>query len=327
MILGSSEQVGVANAGGSDDVIRIMSVVRRWFASLSLMVALVAGAFSLPSTAPVVAGAAAGSPTAERPYGLKVPAGVDGRSPVPLVVLLHGYTSSGAGQAAYFGLDAEAEKAGFILATPNGTRDRLGNRFWNATDACCDWFRTGVDDVAYLDAMIDEIVAKHPVDPARVFLVGHSNGAFMAHRYACDRSTRVAAIVTLAGMQWKDPAKCGVSSPVSVLHVHGRNDMTVNYNGGGTPAGVYPGAVETVGDWAAKLGCNGSLAATGRRIDLDRTVAADETVEAAHTGCPSETAAALWTIEGGGHVPAFNGSWAGAIWAFLSAHPKAVAPS
>jgi polyhydroxybutyrate depolymerase len=304
-----------------------MSVMRRWFASLSLMVALVAGAFSLPSAAPVVAGAAAGSPTAERPYGLKVPAGADGQSPLPLVVLLHGYTSNGAGHAAYFGLDAEADKAGFLLAYPDGTRDRLGNRFWNATDACCDWFRTGVDDVAYLDAVLDEIAAKHPVDPARVFLVGHSNGAFMAHRYACDRSTRVAAIVTLAGMQWKDQAKCGASSPVSVLHVHGRNDMTVNYNGGGTPSGVYPGAVETVADWAAKNGCSGALAATGRRLDLDRAVAGEETVEEVFTGCQAGTGLGLWTIQRGGHVPAFNERWAGAIWSYMATHPKASSPS
>lgn len=331
-----------ANAGVPGDVIRNMSVMRRWFASLSLMVALVAGAFSLPSAAPVVAGAAAGSPsagspsagspsagspTADRPYGLKVPAGADGQSPLPLVVLLHGYTSNGAGHAAYFGLDAEADEAGFLLAYPDGTRDRFGNRFWNATDACCDWFRTGVDDVAYLDAVLDEIAATHPVDPARVFLVGHSNGAFMAHRYACDRSTRVAAIVTLAGMQWKDQAKCAAASPVSVLHVHGRYDSTVNYNGGRTPSGVYPGAVETVKGWAAKNGCDGSLAATGRRLDLDRAVAGDETVEEAYTGCQAGTGLGLWTIEQGGHVPAFNERWAGEIWSYLATHPKAPSPS
>jgi polyhydroxybutyrate depolymerase len=290
-----------------------MSVLRRWFASVSVMLALVAGAFSLPSAQPSVAGAAggarAGGPTADRPYGLKVPEGADGDEPLPLVVLLHGYTSNGSAQAAYFGLPAEADRSGFLLAFPNGTRDRIGNRFWNATDACCDFFGSGVDDVAYLD-------------PARIFLVGHSNGAFMSHRYACDRSERVAAVVSLAGMQWKDPARCGASSPVSVLHVHGRNDSTVRYEGGSTPKGVYPGAVQTVGHWAAKGRCEGSLAATGRKFDLDRSVAGDETVEEAQSGCPSGLALNLWTIEGGGHVPPFNQSWAPAIWSFLAAHPK-----
>ena len=285
---------------------------------MSLILALVAVAFPLPSGA---------SPTASRPYGLKVPSGYDGRRPVPLVVLLHGYTSNGAAQAAYFGLPAEADKAGFLLAYPEGTRDLFGNRFWNATDACCDFFHTGVDDVAYLDAVIAEISAKYPVDPARVFVVGHSNGAFMAHRYACDRAAKVAAIVTLAGMQWKDQGHCGAGSPVSVLHVHGRNDTTISYEGGATPEGAYPGAVETVGDWARKDGCTGPLTATGRKFDLDRTIPGDETAEESFTGCPTGTGVDLWTIEGGGHTPAFTDRWAEAIWAFMATHPKAASAS
>ena len=312
------------NETGPFDVSTGMGHVRRWFASVVAISALVAGAFALPAAGPAVAGAApaAPSPTANRPYGVKVPSGYDGRTAIPLVVLLHGYTSSGAAQAAYFGLSDEADKARFLLATPDGRRDLLGNRFWNATDACCDFFHTGVDDVAYIDAVISEIKAKYPVDPARIFLVGHSNGAFMAHRFACDRAGEVAAIVTLAGMTWKDQGHCPAGSPVSVLHVHGRNDSTIVYNGGATPEGAYPGAIETVGDWAAKDGCSGALAPTGRKLDLDSTVPGDETVEQATAACPGGVAVDLWTIEGAGHVPAFNGNWADAIWAFMAAHPK-----
>jgi polyhydroxybutyrate depolymerase len=289
--------------------------MRRWLASVAVILAMVGGGLALPSSA---------GPTTNRPYGLKVPAGYDGGHPVPLVVLLHGYTANGATQAAYFRLNEQADKAGFLLATPNGTRDLMGNRFWNATDACCDWFRTGVDDVAYIDAVIDEIAARYPVDPARVFMVGHSNGAFMSHRYACDRSDRVAAIVTLAGMQWKDQSHCKPSSPVSVLQVHGRNDETVKYDGGAMPNGAaYPGAVETVDDWAKQNGCTGSLGATGRRVDVERGIAGDETVEEAYTGCPAGTDVGLWTIERGRHVPSFNEQWAEAIWAFMANHPKA----
>jgi polyhydroxybutyrate depolymerase len=290
-----------------------MTVMRRWLASVSVILAMVSVAFVLPSEA---------GPTSDRPYGLKVPEGYDGQAPIPLVLLLHGYTADGTKQANYFGLPALADKEGFLLAYPDGTRDRLGNRFWNATDACCDFFHSGIDDVAYLDAVLDDIAAKYPVDPARVFVAGHSNGAFMAHRYACDRAARVAAIVTLAGMQWKDQSHCQAGSPVSELHVHGRNDETVKYDGGYTPAGAYPGAVETVGDWAAHDACSGELAATGRKLDLDRTVPGDETTEQAFSGCPAGVGLGLWTIEGGGHVPAFNEHWAESIWSFMASHPK-----
>jgi len=293
----------------------VVWVMRRWLASVVVILAMVGVGLASPSSA--------GS-TTNRPYGLKVPAAYGGGQPAPLVVLLHGYTANGDTQAAYFRMNQQADKAGFLLATPNGTRDLMGNRFWNGTDACCDFFRSGVDDVGYIDAVIDEIAAKYPVDPARVFVVGHSNGAFMAHRYACDRSERVAAIVTLAGMQWKDQSHCSPSSAVSVLQVHGRNDDTVKYDGGTMPNGAsYPGAIETVDDWAKQNGCTGSLAATGRRVDIEGGLAGDETVEEAYGGCPSGTDLQLWTIERGRHVPNFNGYWAEAIWAFMANHPKA----
>ena len=295
-----------------------MGSVRRWLASITFVLVAVAG-FGTRGPPPA---AGEQGPTDSRPYGLKVPEGYDGSRAVPLVVLLHGYSSSGPAQNAYFRLSAQADRGMFLLAYPNGTRDLVGNRFWNATDACCDFYGRGVDDVAYLDAVLDEIAARYRVDGTRVYLVGHSNGAFMAHRYACDRSARVAAIVTLAGMQWKDPGRCGASSPVSVLHVHGREDGTIRYQGGSTPKGPYPGAVETAATWAGKNGCSGALAPTDRRLDLDSTVTGAETTVDRYGGCAGVDVE-LWTIVDGRHIPAFNESWAPAIWEFMAAHPKA----
>jgi len=299
--------------------------VRR-LASISLVSAVVVGLGSPASRpAPASAGGAvrAVSPaTASRPYGLKVPEGYDGQHPTPLVVLLHGYTSNGSAQNAYFKLGPLADRKHFLLAYPDGTVDLFGNRFWNATDACCDFFNSGVDDVGYIDAVIDEIAGRYNVDQARIYLVGHSNGAFMAHRFACDHAGRIAAIVTLAGMQWKDTGRCPASSPVSVLHVHGRDDQTIHYEGGSTPKAAYPGAVKTVGAWAAKDGCTGSLTATDQRLDLDESVPGEETAVEHYPGCTGVDVE-LWTINGGSHVPAFNGHWAEAIWDFLAGHRKA----
>ena len=53
----------------------------------------------------------------------------------------------------------------------------------------------------------------------------------------------------------------------------------------------------------------------------------DETVESAVSGCPSGASVMLWTIEGGGHVPAFTDGWAASIWGFLAAHAKAASAS
>ncbi|MEO7094385.1 MAG: alpha/beta fold hydrolase, partial [Polyangiales bacterium] len=152
-----------------------------------------------------------------RPYDAKVPSGYDKTKPTPLVILLHGYGASGAIQEGYFKLGAVADEKTFLLATPDGTLDGSGKRFWDASDACCNFTKTKVDDVAYVAAIIDDMSAKYNVDPKRVYLVGHSNGGFMSHRAACELSPRIAAIVSLAGAQWKNAAKCAPTSPVSIL--------------------------------------------------------------------------------------------------------------
>jgi polyhydroxybutyrate depolymerase len=277
----------------------------------------------------------AGSIVAGRPYGFKVPTGYVSGTPTPLVVLLHGYGASGAGQESYFQLGVIADEQTFLYATPDGTVDAVGAEFWNADDACCDFFGSGVDDVGYLNAMIDDISSKYTVDPKRIFVVGHSNGAFMSHRLACELSGRVAAIAALAGAVWNDGTKCNPTSAVSVLDVHGDADAVVGYGGGAVAAGLvapgvpaktqpsYPSEAQTMATWAAKNGCTGALAADGVVLDLDVLLAGSETSESVVGGCPGGVDVELWTIAGGSHVPLLSEpTWGEAVYGFLKGHPK-----
>jgi polyhydroxybutyrate depolymerase len=255
-----------------------------------------------------------------RPYRSRVPRSYDPARPTPLIVLLHGYGASGMVQDLYFGLGRLVDERGFLYAYPDGTLDATGKRFWNATDACCDFMRTGVDDVAYITAIIDDLSARYNVDPRRVFVVGHSNGGFMANRLACDRASRLAAIVSLAGAAWADRARCPAGSPVAVLQVHGDRDDIVLYEGGVFGTARYPGAVETVAGWAQRNGC-GALESTGMMLDIESAIPGAETRVARHTGCAGG-AAELWTIQGGGHVPSFQATWPGMVVDWLYAHAR-----
>lgn len=114
---------------------------------------------------------------------------------------------------------------------PDGIKNPANKRFWRATDACCDFLDMGWDDSQYLIDIIDEVSAKFPIDQSRIYIVGHSNGGFMTHRMACDHSDRIAAIVTLAGMQFKDQSMCKAKHPISFLHIHGTADVKILYNG------------------------------------------------------------------------------------------------
>jgi polyhydroxybutyrate depolymerase len=263
-----------------------------------------------------------GGIVATRPYTLKIPTSYDAAKPTPLLVLLHGYSASGYLEDAYFGFSGTAEAKGFLYAYADGTKDSQNKQFWNATDGCCNFDKSTVDDVAYIGAIMDDVSARYNVDKKRIYVVGHSNGGFTAHRLACDLAPRVAAIVSLAGETWLDATKCNPSEPVSVLDVHGDADDTILYDGGSTSSGAYPSEQQTLATWAGKDHCTGALAATGETLDIDTKLAGAETVVEKYAGCPAGIDVARWTIQGGGHLPSLASSWGPLVFGFLSDHPK-----
>lgn len=281
-----------------------------------------AGDASTDDTAPTDALVGEAGLVGARPYNRRIPAMYNPSQPTPLVIMLHGYGASGALEDLYLHLGQLAATRGFLYAYPDGTLDSTLERFWNATDACCDFEHRNIDDVAYVHAVIDDMSARYNVDARRVFLVGHSNGGFMSHRLACELSPRIAGIVSLAGAVWNDMTRCTPTSPVAVLDVHGDLDTTVSYAGGAFGLGpMYPGEFSTLAGWATRNHCTGSLADTGMSLDLEATIPGAETSTAAYTGCP-EALVELWTIHGGSHIPTFTTEFAPRIYDWLMAHPR-----
>jgi polyhydroxybutyrate depolymerase len=249
---------------------------------------------------------------------------------MPLVILLHGYGASAVIQEAYFQVKPLAEEKGFLYVAADGTTNIRGDQFWKATDACCGFGATDVDDVAYLTAIIDQVSADRDVDPKRIYLMGHSNGGFMSYRMACDLSGRVAAIASLAGATFADTEQCAPDEPVSVLQVHGTADGTIAFDGGTIPVvnTTFPGARTSVTTWAGYDGCDGTLEPTGATLDLEANLAGAETTVDEFGGCPAGVSVELWTIVGGAHIPGItfpDGSnrLSSGIVDFLLAHPKA----
>jgi polyhydroxybutyrate depolymerase len=253
---------------------------------------------------------------AARPYQIDVPIKPTS-GPMPLILLLHGYGASGDLQDIYFGFMQLSDDRTVLIAHPDGLVDSKGSRFWNADDACCNFDNRAVDDVAYLNAVVDDVETHYNVDPKQVYVVGHSNGGFMAHRLACDTTPRFAAIVALAGDVWKDATRCKPTGPIAVLQVHGDADTEVPYNGGPD----MPSAMQSVATWAAKNGCQGALAPTGQTFDLVDSLPGAETEVAAYT-C-TQGAAELWTLHGGTHLPVFRfPDWGDHVFDWLSAHKR-----
>ncbi len=283
---------------------------RHWLLAFALAAALTA-----PAGADVVIDLGRG------PVTVHVPPSYDPATPAPLVVLLHGYTSSGQETEDYLQLTPLADQIGFLYVYPDGTADPVGNRFWNATDACCDFFFSGVDDSGYLRALIDAIAVELSVDGERIFVAGHSNGGFMAYRMACDHAELLDAVVSLAGATFDDPAACTPAAPVRVLQIHGTDDEAILYDGGLTPLGTYPGAIGSAERWAAYNGCSTVPDTSLPPLDLEGSLpGAEATVRRyAHGGQPGGLAE-LWTIVDGGHVPVLSDDFRPLVVDFLLDH-------
>jgi polyhydroxybutyrate depolymerase len=270
---------------------------------------------AMPDALPVMLGG-------DRPVKLQVPTVIEEGKTYPLVLILHGYGANGYVQQAYLQMhDLPTEENAFVMA-PDGLVDSTGHSYWNADPACCDLDHTGNDDVAYLGGLLDTVIAERPIDRARVFVVGHSNGAFMAYRMACDRSDVVTAIAGLAGLAASTASTCNPSHPVAILHIHGTADTEVPYNGGPVSNTVTaPGAVASVAQWAQHDGCTGALVA-GDTIDLESSLPGAETQVSSTAGCASPAAADLWTINGGSHLPNLQPDFHTRVWTWLDAHAR-----
>lgn len=244
----------------------------------------------------------------ERPAEVRGPEGWTGEEALPVVFVLHGFGADAILQETFvFRFSKRIEADRFLLVLPDGTENAEGHRFWNATDSCCNFHGSDVDDVGYLMGLLDELESDYAIDSDRVYFTGHSNGGFMSFRLACEHPERIAAIMPLAGSTWLDPDDCSSGAPVSVLDVHGTEDTSVQYDG----EDDHPSAPDTAARWAARAGCDTSAAGTGEPLDLiDSADGTETTVLEYRTGCEDGKVVDLWTLEGIGHLPIFSDAFA-----------------
>ena len=238
------------------------------------------------------------------------------REPLPLVLSLHGYGSHFMEQDDYFGLSEAMGEYDFALLMANGRRDDEGNRFWNATELCCGVSGSKPDDAGYLRALVE--AAGEYVNVERAFVVGMSNGGFMAYRLACDGMPGLAGIVVVAGSSFADAERCGSASAVSVLHIHGTEDDVVRMEGGSNPEmgeGSYPSVWEALGRWARRAGCGLGVEASPASLDIDAGVDGAETRTRRYGmgNCPDGLSVELWEMMGSGHVPEFSDGFGGLV--------------
>lgn len=258
-----------------------------------------------------------------------------GGAPAPVVILLHGGGGNAFNMIRMTGFDDIARREGLIAVYPDGSGGRSDTSLltWNAGHCCAFAMRENIDDIAFLSALIDRLVAGGEADPSRIYVTGMSNGAMMTHRAGRELSGRIAGIATVVGTVFGDePPAAG---PVPALVINGAADPVVPPEGGilgGEHGGLLGKTLANAADmaaapaiaqadyWAAANGCTGSRVET--KTHYTRTVYAD-----------CRAAVEFYLLDGAGH--AWPGGQAGReggdapvawfdaseeIWAFFSHH-------
>ncbi|MCH2140426.1 MAG: alpha/beta fold hydrolase [Phycisphaerales bacterium] len=259
---------------------------------------------------------------------VRLPEGHDPSQPAPLIVALHGYTGSGDdASTSLFGIWPMASEMGFLYVSPTGSQDFLGNNFWNATDACCDFFNMNVDHVGYIRSLIETVQNNYNVDPDQIHLIGHSNGGFMCHAMACAHPELIASITALAGVIHASENDCQASETVNVLHLHGTADDVIVYDGGWIFGSYYPSAWETVDLWAELNGCGPVESQVIDTINMDNAVGGNETTIRAANDCEPNGSVELWSLEGSSHGPSMTNAGREAILQYMLLHGKNEEPA
>ncbi|MCC7072258.1 MAG: prolyl oligopeptidase family serine peptidase [Deltaproteobacteria bacterium] len=230
----------------------------------------------------------------ERSYQLFAPASAAPKA--PLVVVLHGRLGAAAQVRQHTGMDAEADKRGALVLYPQGI-----DRRWNdARQLTLDPARrfAGNDDVGFVLAVIDKLSAEGRVDPARVYVAGHSNGGFLALTLACTHAERFAGVGAVAASLPK--TTCALSRALPVMLFHGTADPLVPFEGGGVgrknERGLISSNADTARVFADKAGCQPPT----RRAPIDRDQKdGTRVIIEERAGCSAPVVNVI--IEGGGH--------------------------
>lgn len=259
----------------------------------------------------------------KRTYIVHTPPNYDGRERLPLVVNMHGWAADANAHVRMSQMNPRADSEGFIIVYPNGTG---WPKAWNAGYLRIWDKKKKVDDVAFINALIDTMIATYAIDTLKIYAAGFSNGGQMAHRLACELSNRIAAIASVSGELML--ADCEPSRPVPVIHIHPRHDPVLPYYGDKRKYPLPP--IDSVmARWARIDSCD---------IGPDPLRIASGALRQAWTNSRTGVEVVLWTVETGNHA------WPGGkgicmptvnrpskeidandlIWEFFLRHPRSL---
>lgn len=250
----------------------------------------------------------------ERTYEVYIPSSYDGSRPVPLLLSFHGMGGAGAGQINSSGYTDIAEKEGFIAVFPDSTRLTEAGDYaqyipkipieiagvqWDPAIGIALQYYYEVDDVGFIDRLIDKLLDEYNIDPDRIYATGHSSGGMFVYNLAMHLSHKLAAVAAVSspmtmGLKDKEPAQ-----PITIIQVMGNEDEIIPFTGG--PDKVF-GALPGQDVWFSFYD-SGAFWAEKNGIQSEPTVTTigEKVVKTTYSGGKNGTEVILYEIKGGGH--------------------------
>lgn len=239
----------------------------------------------------------------KRFYEIHIPPQYDKSKPIPAVLLFHGGGGHPAAVRYETGMDSVADREGFIAIYPAGINNKLLLRdrllLWNDGRPHKDGSYSKVDDVGFVNAVLDDASRLFSIDQRRVYAAGFSNGAQFTYRLANQLSNRIAAIAAVAGQRAVDELFSSPARPISIMQFSGLKDTVGPYYGGSPTFGEaefktnLKSITETIPSWVKFNGCPQEPSSV-KRIG--------NAVETRYGPGKDNTEVILWTLEDGGHT-------------------------
>jgi polyhydroxybutyrate depolymerase len=162
----------------------------------------------------------------ERTYRIALPEGHDGTTPIGAIVFSHGYRGTASGIMRNKALTGLAAKLGVALVAA-----QAAGPDWNIPGAPDHHELEGIDELAYFDALIEDLTARFAIDRTRLVASGFSTGGMMVWHLACYRGAAFAGFVPMSGTFWEPVPETCPSGAVNLIHYHGREDPVVPLTG------------------------------------------------------------------------------------------------
>ena len=227
-----------------------------------------------------------------RTYLLHVPPQHDPQTATPLLLFFHGFESNGREFQFLTGLDEFTDARGWITVYPSGVSGS-----WAAGCDCTTADAMGVDDLAFVDALIEELGRSLAVDSSRIYAAGFSQGSQFIHHLACSRETTLAAAASIgATMAPVVSESCQLAEALPMVFIQGTNDRSFPW--GGDPPFLLS-LHETVERWVELNGCQTfTEGVEPDRDPNDGTLVRTET----YSDCLAGVEVKLYSVERGGHT-------------------------